>query len=182
MANYYNMQAVREEIDRVPRAGHESIVYGVWNAILSSIFTPQNGYIVRPQDVHTSQSGARGYSDLHVFHYLPGARRATKFLIVQCKRAGGETQPSVWREGVAQLHQYTAATHGIRAVPDRRPVYGIVAIGNCLRFYYYHEASSTIRDFWRSSVHPNPRLGGICDHKTHHDFIREMLIHIRTNH
>ncbi|KAJ5553652.1 hypothetical protein N7494_003030 [Penicillium frequentans] len=182
MANYYNMQAVHAEIDRVTRAGHESIVYGVWNAILSSIFTPQDGYIVRPQDEHTSQSGARGYSDLHVFHYLPGARRATKFLIVQCKRAGGETQSSVWREGVNQLHRYTVATQGTRAVRDRRPVYGIVAIGNSLRFYYYHEASQSIRNFWHSSVHPNPKSGGVSDHKHHHDFIREILIHIRDHH
>ncbi|CAI7677861.1 unnamed protein product [Penicillium manginii] len=130
--NYYNLPAIQQEIRRVPRAGPESVLYGVWNTILTWQFPVQEGYVTRPQDRHTSQAGQNGFSDLHTYQYSPGQRRADKFLVVQCKRTGLETRTSVWNEGVQQLNQYLSATHGTRLNPT--PVYGIVAVGVYMRF------------------------------------------------
>ncbi|KAJ5980764.1 hypothetical protein N7481_008062 [Penicillium waksmanii] len=52
--------ALQQEINRVPRAGPECILYGVWNTILTWQFPVQEGYVTRPQDRHTSQTGQRG--------------------------------------------------------------------------------------------------------------------------
>lgn len=111
---------------RVPRAGHEAVLYGAWNAILSWQFDVRDGYITRPQDKHASQSGKGGFSDLqggfsdlHTYHYVDNATTPTKFLIVQWKRPDRYTRGSTWLEGVDQLSRYLAATHGTRR-KDRR--------------------------------------------------------------
>ncbi|KAJ6076110.1 hypothetical protein N7499_008091 [Penicillium canescens] len=104
--NYFDIPAIQREISRVPRAGSESVLYGVWNTILTWQFPVQQGYVTRPQDRHTSQAGQRGFSDLHTFQYPSAQQRTNKFLIVQCKRTGLETGASTWGEGVQQLDQY----------------------------------------------------------------------------
>ncbi|KAJ6022774.1 hypothetical protein N7460_013169 [Penicillium canescens] len=96
--NYFDIPAIQRETSRVPRAGSESVLYGVWNTILTWQFPVQQGYVTRPQDRHTSQAGQRGFSDLHTFQYPSAQQRANKFLIVQCKRTGLETRASTWGE------------------------------------------------------------------------------------
>lgn len=132
---------------RINRAGPECVAYGVWNAILSWQFPVVEGYITRPQDKHTSQSGRKGYSDLHTFHYPENGNRATKFLIAQCKRKGLEGRKPVWQEGAAQLRQYLSATHKTRPKGKWTPVYGIITVGRYMRVYKYSDTQKDIVDW-----------------------------------
>ncbi|KAJ5634602.1 hypothetical protein N7528_002444 [Penicillium herquei] len=182
MPTYLDFPAVDQEISRIKTAGHEAVLYWVWNAILTSQFPVAEGYITRPQDKHTSQGGQNGFSDLHTYQYPPGSSNANKVLIVQCKRHGLETRDSVWAEGVRQLDQYLSATHRNRPVRSRTPVYGIVCAGMRLRFYIYRDNSTTpIRNLptWRIA---RARLGQILDIKDDADKIQRILDHIKANH
>ncbi|KAJ5206134.1 hypothetical protein N7491_003247 [Penicillium cf. griseofulvum] len=114
--------------------------------ILAWQFPVEQGYITRPQDRHSSQSGRKGFSDLHTYQYPSGGGRANKFLIVQCKRKGLETRDSVWLDAVGQLNQYLSASHGSRHT-NPTPVYGIVAIGMYMRAYKYNDMTRTVDDF-----------------------------------
>jgi hypothetical protein len=174
-----SLHAVVEEIKRIKNKEPESILYGVWNSILNFQFPVQEGYITRPQDEHTSQSGEKGYSDLHTFHYSGESSTADKFLIVQCKRAGFETRSSVWIEGVGQLNRYLAATHGTRRVSDRSPVYGIVAIGKSMRVYKYDDDSQSVDDW---SPGATVEAGEVLDLVEHEKKIQRVLNHIRRYH
>lgn len=182
---YLKIPAIRYEIERIPRAGSECIMYGVWNAILSWQFPVTDGYVTRPQDQHTKQSGEKGFSDLHTFHYRGSSKDAVKFLIVQCKRAGLETRPSVWAEGVNQLIRYLTATHGARRPDDRTPVYGTVAIGLFMRVYRYDDIRQTVSDWTAPGVRHNRSPAGLIAPlhiQSHHDRIQRMLNYIRDNH
>ncbi|KAJ6012427.1 hypothetical protein N7522_002782 [Penicillium canescens] len=180
MSSYRSIHAIAQELDRIERNDPESIVYGVWNAILSFQFPVSEGYITRPQDEHTAQSGEKGYSDLHTFHYQENSSTADKFLIVQCKRAGYETHASVWAEGVDQLCQYLSSTHGRRRPSDRSPVYGIVAVGKYMRVYKYDDVNESVLN-WS----PNPRRlkkGNLWHLEENYEQVQLILDHIRDNH
>ncbi|KAJ6025963.1 uncharacterized protein N7446_013126 [Penicillium canescens] len=176
--NYFDIPAIQRETSRVPRAGSESVLYGVWNTILTWQFPVQQGYVTRPQDRHTSQAGQRGFSDLHTFQYPSAQQRANKFLIVQCKRTGLETRASTWGEGVQQLDQYLSATHRTRHV-NRTPVYGIIAVGMYMRVYLYDDATNSVRDIGDPTV---PSTAGRLHLKNDRIAIQQILDHIKANH
>lgn len=73
--------------------------------------------------------------------------KANKFLIVQCKRAGSESQTSVWDEAVDQLSDYLRTTHRRRRPADRTPVYGIAAVGKAMRVYKYSDVHQGVLDW-----------------------------------
>ena len=150
----------------------------MWNSILSFQFPICQGYVTRPQDEHTTQSGAKGYSDLHTFHYRGESSTADKFLIVQCKRAGSETRSSVWAEGVSQLNQYLAATHGTRRPLDRSPVYGIIAVGRFMRVYKYDDINRSVLNWSPRGV----QAGKEWDLKEGDLTVQKILDHILNNH
>ncbi|KAJ5211012.1 hypothetical protein N7491_010828 [Penicillium cf. griseofulvum] len=180
MSSYLSINAIAQEVSRIKKSDPESTLYGAWNAILSFQFPVSEGYITRPQDEHTSQSGEKGYSDLHTFHYQGNSSTADKFLIVQCKRAGYESRPSVWAEGVDQLCRYLSSTHGRRRPSDRSPVYGIVAVGKHMRVYKYDDVSG-----WVLNWSPNPRRlkrGKTWHLKDNYNEVQLILDHIRDNH
>lgn len=179
-SKYRSINAIAQELGQIRESDPESTLYGVWNAILNFQFPVSDGYITRPQDEHTAQSGEKGYSDLHTFHYRENSSTADKFLIVQCKRAGYETRSSVWAEGVDQLCRYLSSTHGRRRRSARSPVYGIVAVGKHMRVYKYDDVSESVID-WS----PNSRRlkkGKVWNLKKDHDEIQLILDHIRGNH
>ena len=91
-------------------------MYEIWNAILALQFPVAQGYIIRPPDRHTSQGSEYVFSDLHVFRYRNNATAADKFLIVQCKRAGIETQDAAWEQAVDQLSRYLSATSSLALI------------------------------------------------------------------
>jgi len=143
-----------------------------------------DGYVTRPQDRHSSQSGERGFSDLHTNQYRDGERRASKFLIVQCKRAGLESRPGVWKEGVAQLNRYLAATHRTRSQDSRTPVYGIIAIGKFLRVYEYYDDFREVRD-WQSHADGSMNFSQVEDPLSlldHSEIVQKILDEIRDDH
>ncbi|CAI7628858.1 unnamed protein product [Penicillium palitans] len=176
--NYSDIPAIQQEISRVPRAGTESVLYGVWNTILTWEFPVQQGYVTRPQYRHTSQAGQKGFSDLHTYQYPLGQQRATKFLIVQCKRTGLQSRPSTWEEGVHQLDQYLSATHRTRHV-NPTPVYGIVAVGMFMRVYQYHDATKSVGDITDPGVPSTALPLHLEDDSV---AIQQILDHIRLNH
>lgn len=173
-----DIPAIRQEISRVPRAGPESVLYGVWNTILTWQFPVQQGYVTRPQDRHTSQAGQKGFSDLHTYQYPSAQQRANKFLIVQCKRTGLETRTSTWGEGVQQLDQYLSATHRTRHV-NPTPVYGMVAVGMYMRVYQYHDATYSVGNI----IDPRVPSTAIPLHLENDCIaIQQILDHIKANH
>ncbi|KAJ5954983.1 hypothetical protein N7501_009262 [Penicillium viridicatum] len=132
---YYDFDAIRREIRRIrlPRAGGESVMYGVWNSILTWQFDIRDGYVTCPQDHHSLQAGTHGFSDFEVHRYVGNTRK--RFLVVQCKRPGGEFSGYTWNQAVIQLQGYLASIH---REPQSSPVvHGIVAIGKWLRLYEY---------------------------------------------
>lgn len=141
-------------------------------------FPVQQGYITRPQDAHTSQSGENGYSDLHNFHYRGGSSKADKFLIVQCKRAGLEFRTSVWNEGIEQLDRYLAATHRTRRISDQSHVYGVVAIGRWMRVYRYDDTSRSVYNWSPPGMEDGELLHLVKDHAK----IQIVLNHIYNYH
>ncbi|CAI7607831.1 unnamed protein product [Penicillium viridicatum] len=127
MATYLSNHAVSQEIASI-RPGDPEFTS-------EREMRENDGYITRPQDCHTSQGGQHGFSDMHVYQYVGNAPKATKFLIVQCKRAGYETRDAVWDDTVQQLSEYLSNTHGRRWRAERIPVYGIAAVGGYMRAY-----------------------------------------------
>ncbi|KAJ5952108.1 uncharacterized protein N7479_010521 [Penicillium vulpinum] len=180
MSQLFKIHAIEMEAKRIRRAGPECVSYGVWNAILSWQFPVVDGYITRPQDQHTSQSGQKGYSDLHTFHYPDGENKADKFLITQCKRKGLEGRKSVWTEGAEQLRQYLSATHKTHPVKSRKLVYGIVTVGKYMRVYKYSDAQRDVVDWAPHGV----KKGAFLDilNKTDQPKITKILDYIRDNH
>ncbi|KAJ5832041.1 hypothetical protein N7474_000352 [Penicillium riverlandense] len=178
MTNYTNYHAISREIARIRPGDPESTLYGVWNAILGLQFPIAQGYITRPQDRHTAQSGQYGFSDLHTFQYRGNAANASKFLIVQCKRAGSESQDSVWRDAVDQLDQYLCDTHGRRRPADRTPVYGIAAVGLKMRVYRYDDVNQCVLN-WAPRGLPQ---GAQWDLESEAGKVQRILDHILNNH
>jgi hypothetical protein len=117
-------------------------------------FDPVNGFVTRPQAMHTQTGGARGFSDFNTLD-LNGARRRS-FLITQCKSALGEGKPGVWEDGAEQLLRYFKLQHGRRHSPIRP--YGILAIGRRVRFWQYDAATESLVG-WRPSA-PIPDANG----------------------
>lgn len=124
------------------------------------------------------QSGAKGYSDLHTFHYRGQSDTADKFLIVQCKRAAFEGQSAVWAEGVSQLDRYLAATHQTRRSKDRTGVYGIIAIGRYMRVYKYDDPIRSVDDWAPRGV----KKGEAWHLQEHHKEIQKILDSILERH
>ncbi|KAF3019037.1 hypothetical protein E8E15_000358 [Penicillium rubens] len=132
---YYDFDAIQREINRIsrPSAEGESVMYGVWNSILTWQFDIRNGYVTCPQDRHSLQSGSRGFSDFEVHQYVGNTRK--RFLVVQCKKPGGEFGGYTWNRARVQLERYLESIH---SDPQSSPtVHGIVAIGQWVRFYEY---------------------------------------------
>jgi hypothetical protein len=126
-------------------------------------------YIVRVEDKVVTR-----FADFHVFQATTTGRYF--FLLVQCKSAGHETQRASWREAVDQLNAYLRGTHGNRLGEERRPVYGIAAVGLYVRFYMYNDPSQDVAD-WRPST-GGPPLHLVEDHVR----IQTALNWIKSNH
>ncbi|KAJ5167741.1 uncharacterized protein N7482_003335 [Penicillium canariense] len=178
MTTYLRNNAITQEIELISRRRPESVLYGVWTAILALQFPITRGYVTRPQDQHTSQGGQRGFSDLHIFQYAGNATQANKFLMVQCKTAGTETRTAIWDDAVDQLSRYLSSSHGTRRRADRTPVYGIAAIGRCIRVYKYDDVNRQVLDWAPRGM----TRGAIWDVKDHARQVQRILDHILDNH
>ncbi|EAW16931.1 uncharacterized protein NFIA_002830 [Aspergillus fischeri NRRL 181] len=144
---YMDVLAIASEIRRLHLHSNEGEVNGVWNSVLNWVFDPVNGFITKPQAMHTGTGGARDFSDFHTLAVAGRTRHS--FLITQCKSPDGEGKKSVWADGEAQLLRYLRMEHSNRRGPQR-PAYGILAIGRRVRFFQYYRAIDDIRG-WRPS-------------------------------
>ncbi|KAJ9488407.1 hypothetical protein VN97_g4876 [Penicillium thymicola] len=63
--NDFDIPAIQQEISR---AGPESVLYGVWNAILTWQFPVEQDYVTRPPEPSYHPSGAEG---VFKFAYVP---------------------------------------------------------------------------------------------------------------
>lgn len=98
----------------------------VWDDILHDYFKSAEGYSTGPE----MQFGS-GRADLFTAHIvLEGRAQEKKFLIVECKHPGDESQGGLWRTGTQQLQNY------LRRIPtSRHRKFGAVAVGKTVRFY-----------------------------------------------
>lgn len=108
----------------------------VWDDILHDYFKSAEGYSTGPE----MQFGS-GRADLFTAHIvLEGRAQERKFLIVECKHPGDETQPNVWTTGVRQLRNY------LETIPtSRHRKFGAIAVGKTVRFYEW--VDRTLVDF-----------------------------------
>ncbi|KAL1855559.1 hypothetical protein Plec18167_004101 [Paecilomyces lecythidis] len=142
---YMDIPSIAQEIRELSTQSSEGHVNGVWNSILNWVFDPVNGYITRPQDMHTRFGGRYGYSDFHTLQWRNGRRM--HFLITQCKPRSAEGQRAIWQRGADQLQDYLRMQHRTRPVGQRTPVYGILAVGQLVRFFVYNDVHQSIEPF-----------------------------------
>ncbi|KAM0415939.1 hypothetical protein ACHAPT_013092 [Fusarium lateritium] len=101
----------------------------VWDDILHDVFPSRENYSTGPE-----MSLGQGQADLFTAHVVIDTKfNERKFLIVECKAAGLETQTSVWGMGVEQLQQYLGAVRG------NQRKFGAIAVGKCVRFYEWKD-------------------------------------------
>lgn len=125
------MAGIAEAIRRLAPDDPEAAVTGIWVAILGFVFSPMNGYFVRPE-----QRTPGGFADLYMVYFNMARTPVLEyhFCIVQCKRPSEESHQSTWSIAKQQLRGY---------LPDFKPrnrrhqVYGAVAIGRLVEFYTY---------------------------------------------
>lgn len=130
----------------------EDHMYGIWDAILNWTFPATSGYITRPQDRHGQfGGGGLGFSDFHTFQYNEATGQRSFILITQCKRYELRTRPAEWQAATEQLRDYLNLQHQTQPTHD---VYGIVAIGDRVRFFKYNYQQKNVTA-WR------PPAGGL---------------------
>ncbi|KAK4155083.1 hypothetical protein C8A00DRAFT_32074 [Chaetomidium leptoderma] len=122
MENPYTAGAIQ---DYLVKGQPEGMTSTIWNTLLKKYFPDAEGYLTKPEMVFGD-----GKADLYTAHIVHGARKSLqKFLIVECKTAGLETQRSIWKEGANQLERY------LRSIKGDHRKFGAIAIGKHVRFY-----------------------------------------------
>ncbi|KAG7104466.1 hypothetical protein HYQ46_002077 [Verticillium longisporum] len=102
----------------------------VWNVILNKVFQIEDGYMTGPEMLLKG-----GRADLFTAHVVFNSRHEEKkFLVVECKAPGRETEDELWIEAAAQLARY------LKSFKPRNRLYGATANGKAL-----HEPESEIR-------------------------------------
>ncbi|KAH7324415.1 hypothetical protein B0I35DRAFT_458164 [Stachybotrys elegans] len=97
----------------------------VWNTILNHLFKPEDGYTTGPE-----MSFGPGRADLFTAHLVLDVRfTEKKFLIVECKKPGDESQDSTWSEAKGQLQDY------LGNITSKNRKFGAIAIGKVVRFF-----------------------------------------------
>ncbi|PKX88737.1 uncharacterized protein P174DRAFT_379937, partial [Aspergillus novofumigatus IBT 16806] len=132
---YLNIPSIASEIRAIRCRTTEGDISGIWNAILNWVFDPVNGYITRPQAMHRAPRGRKGFSDFHTFQYIGTNRQY--FLITEWKKP--TPGDAIWEEGRRQLGRYLSMQHGTRPANARPRVYGILAVGQYVRFFIYSD-------------------------------------------
>jgi hypothetical protein len=93
---------------------------------LTEYFKHTDGYTTVPEMLLVT-----GKPDLFTTHpVLDERHNEKKFLVVECKAPGLESQDSVWDEAVKQLQRYLL---GIKSRNHRK--FGAIAVGRVVQFY-----------------------------------------------
>ncbi|KAH7166461.1 hypothetical protein EDB81DRAFT_755094 [Dactylonectria macrodidyma] len=97
----------------------------IWDDILHDVFPGRDNYSTGPEILL-----GHGRVDLFTAHIVIDVQvNERKFLVVECKAPGLETQDKIWEQGVDQLKQYLGSIHGTQRK------FGALAVGKCVRFY-----------------------------------------------
>ncbi|KAI1195898.1 hypothetical protein F5X97DRAFT_325983 [Nemania serpens] len=111
--------------NRLVKGQPEGETKRIWDDILHRYFTMKDGYSTGPE-----MEFGGGRADLFTAHIIFDVKAYEKrFLVVECKSPGKESQDNVWRSGANQLAGYLAS---IKSVRHRK--YGAIAIGKAVRF------------------------------------------------
>lgn len=103
----------------------------VWNAILSKIFRIEDGYMTGPEMLHEG-----GRADLFTAHIVFNPmHEEKKFLVVECKAPGRETDDDLWAEAADQLARH------LKSFKPRNRLYGAIANGKAVRFYELNDGN-----------------------------------------
>ncbi|KAK2794796.1 hypothetical protein FQN52_007566 [Onygenales sp. PD_12] len=138
---YYATAGTQMAITRMKPSDKESIVSGIWNAMLTEIFPPNERYIVRPESHNPG-----GISDLVVLQYVEGNGqwREKMFLVVQCKRMTRESQDAVWDKAMEGLGKYLPK---MKPKVSQHRVYGVAAVGRWAEFVELDRATGSLVAF-----------------------------------
>ncbi|KAI1111548.1 hypothetical protein F5Y14DRAFT_464449 [Nemania sp. NC0429] len=99
----------------------------VWTDILRLFFLVRDSYSIGPE-----MTLGGGRADLFISHVIFNERTTEKkFLVVECKAPGKETQDSIWDAGAEQLAGYL---EGIQKGNNDRK-FGAIAVGKFVRFF-----------------------------------------------
>ncbi|KAF4467051.1 hypothetical protein FALBO_6086 [Fusarium albosuccineum] len=114
---------------RLAKGQPEGETARIWDDILHNVFPGKDNYSTGPEML----MGA-GRADLFTAHLVLDTRfQEKKFLIVECKASGLETQNDIWATGVEQLEQYLGSISG------HHRKFGALAVGKCVRFYEWKD-------------------------------------------
>jgi hypothetical protein len=117
--------------NRLKRGFLEGETSRVWNEILHHNYAAANGYTTGPE------MQVDGRIDLFTSHLVLDARaKEYKFLVVECKAPGLETQDAIWEEGFDQLKDYLESISQKRIKPER--IFGAIAVGKIVKFYEWN--------------------------------------------
>ncbi|XHF99286.1 hypothetical protein AWENTII_002792 [Aspergillus wentii] len=177
--NYLEIPGIDIDLAFLDRHDLEFSVRSAWLGILDNYYTRNHRYT---HDVEARNK--EGYSDILVRHWQqiphPFAQRPPPFLIIQCKRVSYEGRNSEWFGAKDQLQNYFRAiydrynpTNPAGGGPIPRHIYGAIAIGRFVRFYWYNTRTRRL-----NMLEPRPETTRwhVIDesHYVHHvlDFIR----------
>jgi hypothetical protein len=84
-----------------------------------------------------------GRADLFTTHLVIATMaKEYKFLVVECKAPGLETQDRVWTGAISQLNTYL----GSIAARNNKRIFGAIAVGKVVRFYEWDQESNQIKN------------------------------------
>ena len=106
--------------NRLSRVHGEDETSRVWNEILHHVYAVGQGYSTGPE------IQLNGKADLYTAHLVTDGRaREYKFLVVECKKPGLDTQAAIWRRATDQLNGY----FGSLARRNLNRIFGAIAVG-----------------------------------------------------
>ncbi|EGY21646.1 uncharacterized protein VDAG_03086 [Verticillium dahliae VdLs.17] len=121
----------------------------VWNAILSKIFRIEDGYMTGPEMLHEG-----GRADLFTAHIVFNPmHEEKKFLVVECKAPGRETDDDLWAEAADQLARH------LKSFKPRNRLYGAIANGKALHTRIQKSDQSHLKNPSLTCHDLKPRVG-----------------------
>lgn len=126
--------------NRLVKGQAEGEVSRVWNSILQIEFPIATGYATGPETLIEDRR-----ADLFTAHIVfEGQTQEYKFLIIECKAPGLESQDKIWEEAKEQLDAYLAGIATGKSRKKRK--FGAIAVGKCVRFYEWNSATPKTAD------------------------------------
>ncbi|CRK25037.1 hypothetical protein BN1708_014110 [Verticillium longisporum] len=108
----------------------------VWNAILSKIYRIEDGYMTGPYMTGPEMLHEGGRAGLFTAHIaFNPMHEEKKFLVVECKAPGRETDDDLWAEAADQLARH------LKSFKPRNRLYRAIANAKAVRFYELNDGN-----------------------------------------